>query len=277
MTHLLAKYRARRGTRRVSALRLYAHYLRVNFKAGLQYKGWPLQCLQVLFIVVTDPIGVFLIFSRFGSVGAWSMERILLVYALAVTGFGLAELLARGYDYFPWKIRTGNFDRMLLRPRSTFVQVLGSYFHLHRGARVVGGLAAIFWCLARLEIALTLPRILLLLCALAGGLLAYTGVFVLTSGIAFYTIAALDWIFILTNASYQVTRCPFPYLPTWLKGVFTFFMPMLVVSYYPASTLCGWGEPAWLGWLALPAGLAFLLVSLGVWRLGMRRYASTGS
>ena len=97
--------------------KIYFKYIRMNFLAGLQYKGWPLMVLQVMIVVVTDPIGLFFLFSRFGSIGVWSLERIILIYAMAVTSFGLAETFFRGFDYFPWRmIRQGNFDRVLLRP-----------------------------------------------------------------------------------------------------------------------------------------------------------------
>ncbi len=257
---------------------LYWCYIRLNFLAGLQYKGWPLMLVQTLFVVVTDPIGTIFLFSRFGSIGDWSMERILLIYALAVTCFGLAETFYRGFDSFPFSmVQNGAFDRVLLRPRSAFLQVAPSVFHLHRLARVVSGLAACLWCLGRLGIAMTPGRILLFLYALAGGFVMYSGVFVLTSGLSFFTIKGLDWIYIFTNAGYQVTRCPMPYLPAVLRTVFTFLIPVLPISYYPASALCGWGEPLWTGLLALPVGFAFLGLALLCWRVGMRHYRSTGS
>ncbi|MGB4150891.1 MAG: ABC-2 family transporter protein, partial [Limnochordia bacterium] len=78
--------------------------------------------------------------------------------------------------------------------------------------------------------------------ALTGGFLTYTGVFILTSGLAFFTIRSLDWIYIFTNASYQVAKCPVDYLPRALRHMFTFFMPMLVISYYPAAAVCEWGR-----------------------------------
>ncbi len=74
-----------------------------------------------------------------------------------------------------------------------------------------------------------------------------------------------------------MTRIPIPHLPGALRGVFTFFMPMLVVSYYPAAYVCGWGEPAFTGFLALPAGTAFLGAALLVWKVGVRHYTGTGS
>ncbi len=258
--------------------KIYFKFLRMHLISGLEYKGWWLMLVQVLFVVVSDPLATILLFSRFGSIGEWSMERILLVYALAVASFGLAETFCRGFDYFPWHmLRGGGFDRLLLRPRSLVVQVAASFFHLHRAVRPITGLCAVLWALGQLGVALTLPRVLVLLMALAGGFLVYCGVFVLTSGLSFFTIKGLDWIYILTNASYQVTRCPEPYLPQALKGLFTFLVPVLIVSFYPAATVCDWGYPPWLGLLCLPAGAVFLGLSLLVWRVGVRHYASTGS
>lgn len=259
-------------------IKVYFRMLHINMLGGMEYKGWWLMIVQTMVVMLADLVSTFLLFSRFGSIGEWSLERIVLIYAIAVAGFGLAETFCRGFDYFPWRmIRSGEFDRVLLRPRPLAVQVAGSYFHLHRLSRVVIGVFLVVWALVRMDIAMVPWRILMLLGALCGSFLMYCGVFILTSGIAFFSIKSLDWIYILTNASYQLARCPVPYLPQVLYRIFTFVLPMLVVSYYPASALCGWGEPTWLGWLALPAGVLFMVVSLAVWRFGVRHYKSTGS
>jgi len=108
-------------------------------------------------------------------------------------------------------------------------------------------------------------------------------VFVITSGISIFTIKALDWIYIFTNASYQVTRCPVEYMPKLLKYSFTFLMPVLVISYYPAAAVCGWqwadgrAEPYWTGWMCVPAACLFIAASFLVWRIGVKKYQSTGS
>lgn len=259
-------------------LKLYFKYLRLNFLTGLQYKGWPIMVLQVLIVVITDPLGLILLFFRFGSIGTWSVEKILLIYAMAVTSCGLAETFCRGFDCFPWRmIRSGDFDRVLLRPSSLFVQVAGSYFHIHRLSRVISGISAVIWCLWKLGVQPTILNIAIILLALIGGFLAYTGVFIMTSGLAFFTIQGLDWIYIFTNASYQVTRIPMDYIPKVLRNLFTFFMPMLVISYYPASAVCGWGESYLKAFFALPSGILFLIFSTFIWNFGVRHYKSTGS
>ncbi|WP_151734875.1 ABC transporter permease [Paenibacillus tengchongensis] len=262
----------------ISEVKIYGKYLRMHLLSGMEYKGWWLMLIQVFVVVVTDPISTVLLFSRFGNIGEWTVAHIILVYALAVASFGLAESLCRGFDYFPWQLlRTGEFDRLLLRPRSLFVQVAASRFHLHRLVRPATGICAVVWALSELEVPLSPRNIAILVMALAGGCIMYCGVFVLTSGVAFFTVKGLDWIYLFTNASYQVTRCPEPYLPQALKSMFSFLLPMLFISFYPAATVCGWDYPAWPGYLALPAGAAFLGCALLVWRIGVRHYKSTGS
>lgn len=258
--------------------KVYWRFIRMHLLSGLEYKGWWMMLFQVLLVVFSDCVSTLLLFSRFGSIGEWTLPRILLVYSLALIAFGLAESFCRGFDYFPWKmLRTGGFDRLMLRPLSLTTQVAASFFHLHRLMRVACGLFLVGWSLHGLGVPLTPENAALLALSLLGGTAMYCGVFIMSSGIAFFTIKALDWIYIFTNASYQATRIPMPYLPRALKGMFTFLVPMLVVSYYPASAVCGWGDAPVLGLLSLPAGLLFLGASLLVWRLGVRRYKSTGS
>ena len=262
----------------VSDIGLYFRMIKLHFRCCTVYRGWSLMLLQTLFVVVTDPISVILLFLRFGDIGEWSVEKIILVYALAVASFGLAESFFRGLDYFPWRmVRTGNFDRLLLRPRPLILQAASSVFHLHRLPRPLTALAAVFWSLSRQGVVFTARNALILLSALLGGFIMYCGVFTLTSGLSFFTVKGLDWIYILTNASYQVVRCPEPYIPRTLKGMFSFLLPVLFISFYPAAAICGWGYPAWKAYLALPAGAAFFMLSVIVWKIGVRHYTSTGS
>jgi ABC-2 type transport system permease protein len=58
-------------------------------------------------------------------------------------------------------------------------------------------------------------------------------------------------------------------------------VPLACVSYYPALGIVGradpGGAPALVSWLAPLAGFAFLMLSFGIWRIGVRHYRSTGS
>lgn len=259
-----------------SPLGLYFGYMRIVLAGQMQYKGWLLLPLPSLIYVITDPLDALLMLDRFGAVGEWTAARILLIYGMALLSFGLSELLGRGFDMFPHYIRDGSFDRVLLRPRSTFLQALTLNFTITRLSRVSAGLILVILTLSAQSVRMTLPKLFVLLGALAGGVMTYVGLFIINSVISFFTISPIE-LNIFTNGSYQVAKAPPKYLPQGLRHLFTFVFPLFMFAYYPASTICGWGEPSWIGYLALPVCGAFFALTLLLWRFGVRHYRSTGS
>ncbi len=261
----------------MNGFRLYFRYIRLHFRANLQYKGWPIQICMTVFNVFTDPIEVFLLFARFGALGEWTGERVMLMYGIAVAAYGLSETFVRGLDYFPQLVRGGEFDRVLLRPRAALLQAVVMRFHIHRLSRVVGGLAMICLSLSGMNVRPSFADIVMLALALAGGLVVYAGVFLFSAAISFYTVQPLDFTYIFTNGSYQVAKVAPDMLPKWLKTLFFYIVPMLPFWYLPAAAVCGWGVDYALGFLALPAACAFFLPAYAAWNFGLRHYKSTGS
>ena len=51
------------------------------------------------------------------------------------------------------------------------------------------------------------------------------------------------------------------------------YLPALAIRATPTPS----EFPPWLAWVAPLAGVLFLVLCLGVWAVGVRRYASTGS
>ena len=255
---------------------LYWRYARLHMKEFLAYTGWPMTMLSALLFVVMDPLDMLFMLDRFGSVGEWSASGLILMYSTALTAFGLAELFGRGFDSFPPLIRNGEFDRVLLRPRSLFLQSMTMRFHLTRLVRVFGGGLMMIYALRAQNAAMTPGNVLILMGALAGGTMVYIGVFILGAAAAFFTVEGGNWIYVFTNGSYQAAKVPPMYLPGWMRNMFRFVMPMMLFSYYPAAVICGWGEPFWTGLVALPAGAAFMALTFLFFRFGVRHYRSAG-
>ena len=87
---------------KMNGVRLYFRYIRMNILSQTEYKGWWLSIIQVFLNVITDPISTILMFSRFGSIGEWTMPRILLMYAMAVTSFGFPGSSPFSGAWFSW-------------------------------------------------------------------------------------------------------------------------------------------------------------------------------
>ncbi|MDT8719290.1 ABC-2 family transporter protein [Clostridium sp. 19966] len=261
----------------MSDLRLYFNYVKVNVRSTLQYKTWPLSILTTIVNSIVDFMGVIILFSRFGNLGGWTRFHVLLVYGIAASSFGLAEWFSRGYDVFPYYVGAGNFDKILLRPRNTFLQVLGEKFEFQRFGRVGVGIFCIVYSLNTLGVHITSIKLLALIGSLIGGFLVYTSIFMLLSTLSFWTLQPLDIMYIFTNATLQYAQIPLPLLGRGIQSFLTFILPLGLCYYYPAMLICGSEASKWTGFMALPGGILFFIFSLFIWKVGVRHYHSSGS
>ena len=131
----------------MNALALYGRYVATSLRAQAQYPAATLM-LTAGHCAATaiEILGVFALFDRFGPVGGWSFGEAALFYALVNIMFSLADMLSRGFDVFGTDfVRTGAFDRVLLRPRAAALQLVGYEVRLSRLGRLLQGLVVLIF------------------------------------------------------------------------------------------------------------------------------------
>ena len=162
-----------------------------------------------------------------------------------------------------------------------FFGVLASEFQLMRMGRTLQGGAALAYACARLPIAWTPEKLLLMPLTILSGATIYVGLLVIGATICFWTIKTPEVINAFTFGGEELTSYPLSIYNRWMRGVFLYLIPLGFANYPAALLLLGrsdpYGLPAWLAWLApLVAGL-FFSAALAFWRLGVSKYTSTGS
>jgi ABC-2 type transport system permease protein len=266
----------------MNALRLCRRYLRASLHSQLQYP-WTffLSTFDQLLVTAIEFLGVWSLFHRFGSIAGWRLPQAAFLYGLADVSFACAELLARGFDGAGTLVRTGELDRILLRPRGTVLQLVGHELHLRRVGRLLQGLAVLIWASHACAITWSAAKLLLLLAALAGAACISFGLVVLQATSCFWTIEPLELWNAFRHGGNYMAQYPLTIYRGWFRRFFTFVLPVACVSYLPALELLErpdpLGFPTWLRWIAPLAGVLFLGVCLQIWRLGLRHYTSTGT
>jgi ABC-2 type transport system permease protein len=197
------------------------------------------------------------------------------------TAFPLADTLSTGFDRMAALLRSGEFDRFLLRPRSLVLQIAGHDFQLRRAGRLLQGVLVLCWACATADIAWTAGHGLLLLFAIAGGVCLFCGLLVVQATISFWTIESLEVMNTLTYGGCETAQYPLAIYTPWFRRFFIYVVPLACVVYFPVVALLGIRDP--LGTsrgfqsVAPLAGPVFLLLSLLLFRVGVRHYTSTGS
>ena len=267
----------------MNALRLYGRYVGASIRAQAQYPASTfLLTAGHLAATSIEILGMFALFHRFGDIRGWSFGEVALFYGLINITFSIADMLTRGFDVFGSDfVRTGAFDRVLLRPRSATLQLLGYEIRLSRIGRLLQGLAAVILATHLAPIDWTPATVAIAVWAVAGGVALFTGILVLQATICFWTIESLEAVNVLTYGGVQAAQYPLNIYADWFRRVLTFGVPLACVAYYPVLAILQrpdpLGAPDWILPLTPLAGFAFLAVSFLAWRAGMARYASTGS
>ena len=266
----------------MNALKLYARYAAVSMRSQMQYRAsFLMQSAAHFLITGVEFLAIWALFQRFGSLKGWILPEVAFFYGTIHVAFSIADALSRGFDISANLIKMGDFDRLLLRPRSTVLQLLGYEFTLRRVGRFGQGLAVLIWAALTLNIHWTVGKLLLLAATVGGGVSLFMGLIVIQATIAFWTVESLEVMNTLTYGGVETAQYPLSiYLP-WFRKFFTFVVPLACVSYFPILAIIEkpdpLGTPLLLQIIAPLAGLLFLTGALRFWRIGIRHYTSTGS
>ncbi len=265
---------------------LYKQLISAQIRSQMQYRtSFVLETLATFIGNVLDFIVVIIFFARMPTLGGWTLPEIALLYGLSSVAFGLADMIIAGFDYAyfgPNMVRLGEFDRVLIRPVSAFLQVITSQFMLKRLGRIGQGAIVLAWALFALNQTWTPLQVGYMIVTMISGAFFFAGLFVFGSGISFWTVDSLETMNMATYGGQFLTQYPLSIYGDFLRSLFTFIIPMAFINYYPTLWLLG--KPAPLG---APVGLLALLapficvamfgVGVTMWRRGVRRYTSTGS
>ena len=264
------------------AVRLYLHCISASIRSQMQYRvSFVFQTAAQFVVCGIDFLAMWALFDRFGSLRGWHLPEVALFYGMVHTSFALADAPSRGFDIFSGMVRRGDFDRLLLRPRSTAFQLAAHALDLRRIGRFSQGLAVLIYAICALEIDFTPGKVALLAFAMAGTACLFYGLIVLQATAAFWTVETLEIMNTVTYGGTETGSYPLSIYHDWFRRFFTFVVPLACVNYYPALAILGRAEAggfaAAFGWFSPAVGLLFLLASLRAWRFGVRHYRSTGS
>jgi ABC-2 type transport system permease protein len=260
-------------------MRLYGKYIAMLFKSQMQYRAsfWLLTLGQFL-VPFSVFAGLYFLFERFGQIRGWEFQEVALCFSIIHMSYALSECFARGFDSFSALVGNGDFDRVLVRPRSTVLQVLGSKFEFTRVGKLAQSLIVLGWAISQLVMDWSVLKVLVLLFMIVSGVCIFTGIFILAATMCFWTVQGLEIANIFTDGGREMAQYPLNIYQKWVVRFFTFIIPFGCVNYLPLLYLLGKSTGNDLPYMLAPlAGIAFLVPCLLMWNHGVRHYRSTGS
>jgi ABC-2 type transport system permease protein len=266
----------------MDSVKLYFKYIMIDFRGQLQYRASFIMLIIGNFLVtIIEFLAIWALFTRFGTLQGWALPEIALFYGMISLDYSISQAFGRGFDMFDLQVNSGDFDRTLLRPRTTVLQVLAHDFELSKLGRFMQGLIILIWASIHLSIRWTFPKVMLLLFAVCGGTMLFTGLMVLQATMCFWSTQSLEIVNCFTDGGVETAQWPLSIFDRWFVRIFTFIIPLACVNYYPVIVILGKNDvlnsPVWFRWVSPLVGVIFLLVTIRVWEFGVKHYRSTGS
>ena len=258
-------------------MKLYFKYVAMQLKAELEYKkAFALSLFFKMLSAISALISMVFLFDKFGSIAGYSFEDVLICFVMSFLGFSLAECFFRSFDHFDRILSDGEFDRILVRPRSIILQVLGVEVEFNRIGRAVVAIAIFILLLIKRPELLQPDKAIALLLMIIGNVVIYAALFILKAGITFFTVQGLEIMNIFTDGARDLTQYPLNIYQDWIQKFLTFILPIALVNYYPLLYVIGKSNNKF--YIILPiVAMLFIIPCYGVWRIGLKRYKSIGS
>jgi len=258
-------------------MQLYIKYFAMHLKSQMQYKlSFFLTALGQFFASFTVLLGVYFMFSRFHEVEGFQFEHVLLCFAAVLMSFSIAEMFGRGFDLFPQMLGNGQFDRALVRPRSIIFQVIASKMDFTRLGRLFQAVVVFIYVIPNSGVTWTWDKILTLLLMIVCGSIIFFALFIIYAGFSFFTVEGLEFMNIFTDGGREFGRYPFLIYGKRILKFLTFVVPLALFQYYPLLYLLD-REKNMLYMFTPVIGLLFIIPSCAFFRIGLRKYKSTGS
>ncbi len=258
-------------------MKLLKTYLAMHLKVSLEYKAsFILSCLSQAIYMLVELFVIYALFIKFKLLNTFNIYEMLLGFSTIWLGYSLTELFGRGFDCFDKLITRGNFDLLLIRPRSIFIQIIGSDICYEKLGRTICALALYIYSATKVIININLLKILLLVIMIISCVILILSLFIIGASFCFITVQGIEAINVITNGTKQVAEYPISIYKKPVKFFFTFIIPVVLINYYPLNYLTD--RTTNILYVLMPLFTVFLfIISEYLFNLGMKKYCSTGS
>jgi ABC-2 type transport system permease protein len=259
-------------------LRLLLVQVRASLLLALQYRlDFFMEVTLSVFWIGTALTPLYVLFSMRDGVRGWSAHEMLVVVGFFTMHKGvLASVIQPSLQQAVEHIRKGTLDFLLLKPADSQFMLSTSKLELAHLTDVVAGAAIVAWAAARLPGASPSGMDLLFACALfMCGLSILYALWILVVSLAF-KVVKIDNMSHLFMSLFEAARWPSSVFRGALSLLFTFVIPLALMTTYPALAVLGRARPTHFV-TAAGVACALLVVSRLVWLRSVRSYTGASS
>lgn len=234
-----------------------------------------INAVMALFWTATAVIPLLVLYADRATVAGWTWPQALLVVGLFTSLKGVLNgAIQPALQAVVEHVRKGTLDFILLKPADAQFLISTSGLELWMGSDVVGGLALIGYGLHKGNITPGLSGWSLCMLQVLCAIVILYSIWIMVVSLAFHFVK-VDNLSFLFASIFDAARWPASVFHGVFAWLFTFVMPLALMTTYPALALLGRSSVMnVLG--SLFSALVFAVLSRIVWRASIYHYTGAG-
>ena len=259
-------------------LRVLIVQLRISAASAMAYRAnFLLEGLGSFAWLALTLLPLFVLFkARPTGFQGWDATSALVVMAYFAALRALLEgIVSPSLVDLVERIRSGSFDYILLKPVDAQAMVSASRYEPWKVFDLLGAIAILIYAFARRGEIPAPSSIAAGLGLFIAGAVAMYSLWIACAAFAFW-VGRLDNLTYLLGAIFDTARWPVQVFPAAWRAVFTFVIPIALMTTFPAMALLGTlSARATVG--TIVGALLMLVASRMIWRAAIRSYTSASS
>jgi ABC-2 type transport system permease protein len=256
---------------------IYFRCLGQQMKAILAYEAdFVILMLSAVLVQVTGFLFVWTIFQRIPTINGWTFWQVVMMMALIFITEGVGSLFFEGTWRVSRLVYNGDFDQYLVRPISPIVQTMAGAVGFNGLGNIVTGGTLLVVSLGNVHAEWTPGRVVMLVILVLSAATIRVAINLGTAASVFWIRTPWSLVPFFVHQLGEFAKYPITIYSFAVQAMVVVAIPFAFVSFFPTAYI--FNVDAWGVWgLVTPLVAVYsLIVAVWVFRIGLRRYESTG-
>ncbi len=259
-------------------LKLYVLFSIQHLKVMMEYRiDFLLGVLSVMLEQFTSIYFVKIVFDHIQQLNGWNFYEILFIYGIASTGRSIHQIFFDNLWTLGWQyIRTGNFDRLMIRPINVLFHLIADRLHQDGFGQLIIGIIILATAIPHLPIHWGITQIFFLIIMIISSGLIFVAINLFYATFSFWMVDSLPIMWAVFNLS-DFARYPLTIYNKSIRYLLTWLIPYGFTAFYPSAFFIHHSEYQSIALWSPIVAIISCIIAYAFWKKGLQAFTSTGN
>lgn len=260
------------------SLFIYFRLINQHLKAILEYQAdFLITLVAAMLTQILGFIFLWVVYQQIPEINGWSFWEVAFIYAMIFFTEGFASLFFDGIWSISRFVNRGEMDRLLVRPVSPILQVLGSAVGMNGVGNIFIGAVIISQALRHITIDWSVGLVVMAIILLISAIIIRVSIYMAACSSVFWTHSPGNAFGNMVHTVSDFAKYPITIYSLGVQALVAVIVPYAFISFFPAALLFGKTDWSMFGYLTPVVAIYCAGLATFIFNRGLRRYESAGN